>query len=425
MCSDLIAGTHGRGFWILDDVTPLRQAAEIARRRRRARRISSSRRPRCACASRRTIRRRGRPKFRPARIRRRARLIDYYLAGERGGPGEARDSRRGGQSRALVLERQSPRARHRSGDRSGEVQHALPADIRRFPTAAFRSTGPRRRSRSSTTSRACIASTGICASIRFGARAVAVAAAAARVARCRIARMRRSTRRGRRRARTPCVSRSTARRTRNRSTLKLDPRVKTPAIALTQLFTLTRTLYDDAANTHAAAVDARALVGRVGSASGTDAASVQGAARFARAAGAGGTRWWSWRRRRARWCRRGGEQRASVARCRQHERAQRGDGDAERRRRADGGAGNGRESGARRGDGDARAMESASDDGPRRAEHEAQSGGSGGDPTVVCGCLVVARRRYRSAAQLVAILPILPAVSPSACALDLYRLCPS
>ena len=28
MCSDLVAGTHGRGFWILDDVTPLRQVAE-------------------------------------------------------------------------------------------------------------------------------------------------------------------------------------------------------------------------------------------------------------------------------------------------------------------------------------------------------------------------------------------------------------
>jgi photosystem II stability/assembly factor-like uncharacterized protein len=28
LCSDLIAGTHGRGFWILDDVTPLRQMAE-------------------------------------------------------------------------------------------------------------------------------------------------------------------------------------------------------------------------------------------------------------------------------------------------------------------------------------------------------------------------------------------------------------
>ncbi len=27
LCADLIAGTHGRGFWILDDVTPLRQAA--------------------------------------------------------------------------------------------------------------------------------------------------------------------------------------------------------------------------------------------------------------------------------------------------------------------------------------------------------------------------------------------------------------
>jgi photosystem II stability/assembly factor-like uncharacterized protein len=30
VCSDLVAGTHGRGFWILDDVTPLRQAADAA-----------------------------------------------------------------------------------------------------------------------------------------------------------------------------------------------------------------------------------------------------------------------------------------------------------------------------------------------------------------------------------------------------------
>ena len=29
LCSDLIAGTHGRGFWILDDITPLRQHAEV------------------------------------------------------------------------------------------------------------------------------------------------------------------------------------------------------------------------------------------------------------------------------------------------------------------------------------------------------------------------------------------------------------
>jgi photosystem II stability/assembly factor-like uncharacterized protein len=30
MCADLVAGTHGRGFWILDDVTPLRQVTEAA-----------------------------------------------------------------------------------------------------------------------------------------------------------------------------------------------------------------------------------------------------------------------------------------------------------------------------------------------------------------------------------------------------------
>jgi photosystem II stability/assembly factor-like uncharacterized protein len=29
LCSDLVAATHGRGFWILDDLTPLRQAAEV------------------------------------------------------------------------------------------------------------------------------------------------------------------------------------------------------------------------------------------------------------------------------------------------------------------------------------------------------------------------------------------------------------
>ena len=31
LCSDLVAGTHGRGFWILDDLAPLRQAAEAAK----------------------------------------------------------------------------------------------------------------------------------------------------------------------------------------------------------------------------------------------------------------------------------------------------------------------------------------------------------------------------------------------------------
>ena len=71
LCSDLVAGTHGRGFWILDDVTPLRQAGGA--RRPRTARFCSSRRPAFACASARTIRRRGRRNCRPARIRRRAR----------------------------------------------------------------------------------------------------------------------------------------------------------------------------------------------------------------------------------------------------------------------------------------------------------------------------------------------------------------
>ncbi len=30
-CSDLVIGTHGRGFWILDNLTPIRQAAEVAK----------------------------------------------------------------------------------------------------------------------------------------------------------------------------------------------------------------------------------------------------------------------------------------------------------------------------------------------------------------------------------------------------------
>jgi photosystem II stability/assembly factor-like uncharacterized protein len=30
LCSDLVAGTHGRGFWILDDLAPLREAAKAA-----------------------------------------------------------------------------------------------------------------------------------------------------------------------------------------------------------------------------------------------------------------------------------------------------------------------------------------------------------------------------------------------------------
>ncbi|MEO7083678.1 MAG: glycoside hydrolase, partial [Gemmatimonadaceae bacterium] len=54
--------------------------------------------------------------------------------------------------------------------------------------------------------------------------------------------------------------------------LRLDPRVKTPAAALTQLSTLTREMYDGASTMHAASVQAHALSAQVAKASGTDAA---------------------------------------------------------------------------------------------------------------------------------------------------------
>jgi hypothetical protein len=46
-------------------------------------------------------------------------------------------------------------------------------------------------------------------------------------------------------------------------TLRLDPRVKTPAAALQQLETVSRDLYDAAVATHSAYVEARALAGSV------------------------------------------------------------------------------------------------------------------------------------------------------------------
>ncbi len=53
-------------------------------------------------------------------------------------------------------------------------------------------------------------------------------------------------------------------------TLKLDPRVKTPAAGLAQLATLTRRMYDGAVRTHAAYEQARALVSALDKLQGTD-----------------------------------------------------------------------------------------------------------------------------------------------------------
>jgi photosystem II stability/assembly factor-like uncharacterized protein len=54
--------------------------------------------------------------------------------------------------------------------------------------------------------------------------------------------------------------------------LRLDPRVKTPAAGLQQLATLSREMYDRAVTAHAAYAQARALVARLDSAEGTEAA---------------------------------------------------------------------------------------------------------------------------------------------------------
>ena len=69
-CADLIAGTHGRGFWILDNVTPLRQAAAAKAALAKSEPTCSSRDRRCGCASASTNQRRGRPSSRPERARR-------------------------------------------------------------------------------------------------------------------------------------------------------------------------------------------------------------------------------------------------------------------------------------------------------------------------------------------------------------------
>ena len=91
-------------------------------------------------------------------------LIDYYLREGRQRSGDARDSRRGREGRAHVLEHRAG-ARSGSGQGHGRVRRGLPEDADGRRTAACRSTGPRRSS-SSRRRRGCTASAGISSSIR-------------------------------------------------------------------------------------------------------------------------------------------------------------------------------------------------------------------------------------------------------------------
>ena len=88
---DLVVGTHGRGFWILDDITPLRQLDAAASRRTPVP-VQAGRR-RSASAGTCTPTRRCRPTSRPGQNPPDGAIIDYWLAAD-GGRGRARDPRR-------------------------------------------------------------------------------------------------------------------------------------------------------------------------------------------------------------------------------------------------------------------------------------------------------------------------------------------
>ena len=240
LCSDLVAGTHGRGFWILDDVTPLRQAA-AARRQRDAYLFKPATAVRVRFGT-------NDPTPWPPEVPAGQNpppggIIDYYLAARRVGPREARDPRRRRQARALVFEHGSG-ARPRSRRGPGSVQQGLPADPERADCARAAVLGRAADGRSRRR-RACTASAGTCTSTPWATSEGRAARAAP--ASCRTARI-------------PVVNapwappgQYTVRLTVDGKTytqpltLKLDPRVKTSPAGLAQLASLSREMYDGAA----------------------------------------------------------------------------------------------------------------------------------------------------------------------------------
>ncbi len=123
LCADLVAATHGRGFWILDDVTPLREAAATAGGARAGAREADDggaralrdERPDAAGP-------RGAGRGEPAAGR------HHRLLSADGGvePGHAGDSRCARHGRAHVLERGHP-PRPRPGARPGRLRPHLSA----------------------------------------------------------------------------------------------------------------------------------------------------------------------------------------------------------------------------------------------------------------------------------------------------------
>ena len=87
--NDLIAATHGRGFWIMDDITPLQQLSEKVMTAEAHLFENRGRRSGCAC-SRTAPAARSLPRREPDRG---TRVINYYLGVRGDRPGEDRNLR--------------------------------------------------------------------------------------------------------------------------------------------------------------------------------------------------------------------------------------------------------------------------------------------------------------------------------------------
>ena len=122
--NDLIVATHGRGFWVIDDISPLRQINDAVAEGRRAP-LQAGRRDQRACRAA-TTARRCRRTSRRRRIRRTARVIDYYLKAAATGPVTLEILDASGAVVAHVLDRSQRANQPAAGGRGGAAAGGIP-----------------------------------------------------------------------------------------------------------------------------------------------------------------------------------------------------------------------------------------------------------------------------------------------------------
>ena len=225
-------------------------------------------------------------------------LIDYYLPANASGEVKLEILNATGQGDSHVLEQRSRCA----APIRRSIRRRTTRSVRRRRRARLRPSALLARARAHAFERrpACTASVGTCTTIRFPEERRWTRRRWRAVAPCRI-------------APTPAVNSPwappgayTVRLTADGKshtqpiTVKMDPRVKTPAAVLTQLAALTRELYDGAVGAARGEFQARALVAELDKASGADVAAfksqVDSLAPAPAAGGRGGGRWWGRRR---------------------------------------------------------------------------------------------------------------------------------